>query len=139
MLAVFVSVVWGTSGSGYETNSKETGAGFITALGICFFALMGMAIDQPGNYLYNKPLEWLFCPANSTLSRGIDVSHPLPGRTDITQDFNCVSSDQKITKRIGPLEIMGVRFVEYVVIAYAVLGLVEVRRRVKKQLLVPTA
>src|SRR5215203_2419826 len=61
----------------------------IRAILVGFFALMGATIDQTGNVIYNKPVELCMCPSGSDLQRTTVTSHPLPGRTDMTQDFTC--------------------------------------------------
>jgi len=87
------------------------------ALAISFFALMGACIDQPGNFLYNKPIEWIFCPADSHLSRELEVSHPLPDKTYMIQEFTC-QKDGSALSSIHPLFVFLLRFAEYVLIAY---------------------
>jgi hypothetical protein len=112
------------AGSSVSDGMDTGGAGFIRAIGIGFFALMGMAIDQPGNYVYNRPIQWFFCPSNTVLQRGVDVTHPLPGRTDITQDFMCVDTGKnEVSSRPGMGEVIAVRFGEYVLIGYLLIGL----------------
>ena len=101
------------------------------ALVIVFFALMGMALDQPGNYIFNKPLEYFFCPGNSWLSRYTNVSNPLPGRTDVTQVFECVTSTGQIVDSISLPEIVVTRFLTYVVVAYAVIGLLKLKAKLR--------
>jgi hypothetical protein len=99
---------------------------------ICFYALMGMAIDQPGNYLFNKPIEYLLCPQNTTLSRGVNISHPLPERTDITQDFRCEDSSSGATiSRPDLLTIIGIRFVEYVVLIYFFMAIQQLYKKLR--------
>ena len=77
-----------------------------------------MAVDQTGNLLYNYPVQVLFCPVGSTLSRGVDITNPLPGRTDIIQAFTCLGSDGAALLAIHPLQVMVVRFFEYIFIGY---------------------
>ncbi len=96
---------------------EQTGS-FVLAISIIFFALMGMSIDQPGNFLYNKPLEMVFCPPQTVLLRGVDTYHLLPGRTDIVQNFACYDLAGENKKELGIFEIIITRFVEYVVIGY---------------------
>jgi hypothetical protein len=105
------------------SEGKASGAGFAVAVGIVFFAIMGMAIDQPGNYIYNKPVEWVYCQNGTSLSRGVDVTHPLPGRTDITQDFSCKDTNGVNKYEINMFGLLGIRFVEYVLIGYGLIGL----------------
>ncbi|HYD35209.1 MAG TPA: hypothetical protein VD999_04035 [Vitreimonas sp.] len=109
-----------------KTSQPHSGAidSFTKGALICFYALMGMAIDQPGNFVLNYPLRWL-CPPATVISREVDVTHPLPGRTDITQDFRCVDASGKVIDRPSLFQVIGIRFVEYVIIAYL---LVEIRK-----------
>lgn len=95
----------------------------LVAFGISFFALMGFAIDQTGNIFYNQPVEWLFCPDGTQMTRDEDVSHPRAGETQITQEFACINSDNTVVEEISLLKVMGVRFVEYVFIGYALVYL----------------
>ncbi|HEX3051588.1 MAG TPA: hypothetical protein VHP83_13085, partial [Aggregatilineaceae bacterium] len=85
-------------------------------------ALMGMAIDQTGNVVYNQPLEWFFCPSGTQLERGVVVTNPVPGQTNISQDFSCVKSGE-VAREIGIGEIILVRLGEYILIGYALLWL----------------
>jgi uncharacterized oligopeptide transporter (OPT) family protein len=115
-------------------GSKEpkSFANLFTAGIIAFYALMGMAIDQPGNYFFNKPLEWFFCPTGSTLNREVTVLHPLPGRTDMIQDYTCRSLEEgKEVAQIGMGLIIGVRFVEYVIIGFGFKWLLQLTKRTK--------
>src|SRR5687767_322802 len=73
---------------------RGTGNNVGDAIIILFFALMGVAVDQPGNWLYNKPLEFWQCTDGTHLVRGVIVTHPLPGRTDVSQDFTCVDDQE---------------------------------------------
>jgi hypothetical protein len=118
---IFILIGWGV-GSSLATDSDKSAVTPLSSIlvggAICFYALMGMAIDQPGNYFFNKPVEWFLCPEATTLERSIDISHPLPGRTDITQDFRCVEQDQRFVSRPNLFGVIGIRFVEYVLVAY---------------------
>lgn len=101
------------------------------AVCVGFFALMGMAIDQTGNIVYNYPFRYL-CPADTVLNRTVDVTHPLPGRTDMTQDFRCEDSSGKVVYRIGMGQMIGVRFFEYLILAYLLIGLKSIKQMVGK-------
>ena len=92
------------------------------AIMVGFFALMGATVDQTGNPVYNKPVELCLCPPASELTRSTVTSHPLPGRTDMTQDFTCIR-DGELVKRIDMLPVMGIRFLEYMLLAYVLIGL----------------
>lgn len=112
---------WGTIRVGSSLdNLPSKGQRFMVAVGISFFALMGLAIDQTGNYLYNRPLEWFFCPDGTQVERGVEVTNPLPGQTNITQEFTCVKPDhQQPMKGISTGRVMAVRLGEYILIGYA--------------------
>lgn len=99
---------------------------FALGAGIVFFALMGMAIDQPGNLLYNKPLE-LICPDGTSLNRSVDVLHPLPERTDMVQNFQCFDTEGNAVSQINMFHIIGVRFAEYILIGYFLYFLSRIR------------
>ena len=101
------------------------------AIGVGFFALMGMAIDQTGNFIYNYPLRY-FCPEGTVLNRSVDVTHPLPGRTDMTQDYSCFDSNGKFVARVGMGPLIGVRFVEYLILAYVLIGVRDLKNKVSK-------
>jgi hypothetical protein len=121
-------------GSGITVSSTKpafTGQQIVTGVGISFFALMGVAIDQPGNYFYNRPLEWFFCPSDTQLHRGVDVTHPVPGQTNVTQDFTCVDTENQVVDGIKIGEIIATRFVEYVLIGYALIGLSRLYTRIR--------
>jgi hypothetical protein len=131
LLATWIACVWGASSLAAEIRPGNTTSSIGTAMAVTFFALMGMAVDQTGNYFYNYPLQWIFCPAGSVLNRGINVLHPLPGRTDIIQDFACMSGSQTVYQ-IGMGELIVFRFVEYLVIAYVVMWGVRGYRWIRK-------
>ncbi|WP_147456761.1 zinc finger Ran-binding domain-containing protein [Leptospira yasudae] len=82
------------------------------AIFLVFFSIMGVAIDQPGNYLYNYPMNFL-CPEKTTVTRNLVVTHPLPERTDMTQAFLCKDENENEFYRIPMLHVLGIRFLEY--------------------------
>jgi len=92
------------------------------AILVGFFALMGATVDQTGNYIYNKPVEKWMCPEGTSLDRSTITSHPLPGRTDMTQNFTCYREDVPVDT-LDMLPIMGIRFLEYMLLAYLLIGL----------------
>jgi hypothetical protein len=116
VIMVFGGFVFLRAGTGTPAKQDKSSS-FLLAAGIVFFALMGVAIDQPGNFLFNKPLEVIYCRDGAELSRNIITLHPLPGRTDIIQDFACVK-DNNITSEISQFSVITVRFIEYVLIGY---------------------
>ncbi len=91
---------------------------------------MGMAIDQTGNIIYNQPLA-LFCPDGTTYSRSVATYHPLPGRTDFVQNFQCLAAEGKSPYDIPIGIVIGIRFMEYVFIAYFLLGIRFVIKKIK--------
>jgi hypothetical protein len=112
-------------------QTKTPSGGFVTAIGILFFALMGLAIDQTGNYIYNLPMQWLFCPAQIELVRSTDVRHPMAGTTQVTQEFTCVDHDRRIVNEIHFFEVMAVRFIEYIIIGYLLLWGMRLYKRLR--------
>jgi hypothetical protein len=122
MLLVAWGVIRGMSYAGVQDKGAKQG--FMTAIGVTFFALMGMAIDQPGNYLYNKPMEVFFCPDQTELHRGVSVTNPVPGQTNVSQEFSCVSTDTGVfVKGISTGRIILVRFFEYLAVGYILIYL----------------
>jgi hypothetical protein len=110
---------------------RNTGSSMGNAAMIGFFALMGVAVDQPGNPIYNVPVGIWQCPDGTELNRGINVTNPLPERTDITQDFSCVDDSGEVVKRIGMEYVALVRLIEYVLIGYLFMGINGIRRRLR--------
>ena len=100
---------------------EASGAKF-RAIGISFFALMGATVDQTGNYIYNKPVEICFCAEGTSLERIENVSNPMPGTTIIQQDFTCYDKAGAPAKTINMFAVMGIRFIEYVLLGYILLG-----------------
>jgi hypothetical protein len=118
---LMISIGWLVIWKGIQSPKSDT-PGWIIAGGIVFYALMGMAIDQPGNWLMNQPIQWLACPAGTTLNRGVDVSNPRPGETVISQDFTCIEG-QSVVARPSVLILIAIRLVEYILIAYLFIGI----------------
>lgn len=109
---------------------RNTGSSLGNAMLIGFFALMGMAVDQPGNPIYSEPIGIWQCPDGTELNRGINVTHPLPERTDITQEFTCLDESGTLVKRIGMGYVILVRLIEYLVLGYVLMGFNNLRRMV---------
>ncbi len=104
-------------------RKPEKNGAMFTGVALAFFALMGASIDQTGNYIYNKPIEVCFCADGSKLSRMENVSNPVPGTTYIQQDFTCYDKAGAPVKTINLFVIMGIRFVEYILLGYILLAL----------------
>lgn len=109
----------------------EKPSGFARAIGLGFFALMGATVDQPGNLLYNKPVEYACCPAETGLSRDETVLNPMPGTTIIQQDFTCYNKQGVAVKTINMFAVMGIRFLEYVLLGYLLIFLRQAIWRIK--------
>ncbi|MBK9457482.1 MAG: zinc ribbon domain-containing protein [Bacteroidetes bacterium] len=93
------------------------------AIGLSFFALMGATIDQTGNYIYNKPIEICLCEEGTTLDRDENISNPLPGTTYIEQDFTCYNNLGIPVQELNVFAVLGIRFLEYVLLGYLLIGL----------------
>jgi hypothetical protein len=119
---IILSLGWIGFRVGNNSDDLKLG-GFGLALGISFFALMGMALDQTGNFIYNQPLEWIFCPANSELMRETIERGARGGGVSLNQNFTCMANSGEVLRKIAGYEHFGFRFVEYVVIGYILLGL----------------
>lgn len=101
----------------------------ITGALVIFFAFMGAVIDQPGNFAYNKPLEWTSCPDGSSLDRKMDIFHVHPGKTMYSQDFTCYDAQGNAVKQISMFWVIFIRFLEYIVLGIL---LVFVRRLIQE-------
>lgn len=105
----------------------------VTAIAILFFALMGMSVDQSGNWLYNKPMELIFCSANQHLTHQTSYSNPLPGTTYITDEFHCTDNQTgKHLRTINTLERLVFRFVEYLALGYLLIFISKILDRFPK-------
>ncbi|MCC6643520.1 hypothetical protein IT411_02120 [Candidatus Peregrinibacteria bacterium] len=116
-------------------NGKSSDNQLFLGLAIGFYALMGMAIDQPGNFIFNKPVEMFFCPPGTAIYRDVDVNHYLPGETTITQNYQCFDSNGNIAKQIDMWPLIVIRFVEYVLMGYLLyfLGKLMISRKLRPQ------
>lgn len=105
------------------------------AILITFFAMMGAGLDQPGNYIYNQPMEWIFCPADSDLTREVLRRAARGGGVSVNQQFTCVAENGgQVWRTIGTWEHFFFRFFEYVALGYLLLGLSRGYSRIKKAL-----
>ncbi|RHX83179.1 hypothetical protein [Leptospira stimsonii] len=111
--ASFLLLIGGFFGA--RSSAKSQFGPPANAIFIVFFSLMGVAIDQPGNYLYNLPLQFI-CKEGTRLERTVQVSHPLPERTDMTQVFTCSTFYGKEKNQIPLAKILGIRFLEYMIL-----------------------
>lgn len=107
---------------GNNSDSLEAGNLGI-AIGITFFALMGMALDQTGNFIYNKPLEWIFCPETSELTRETISRGARGGGVTLSQNFSCVAENGEVLRKISGFEHFAFRFLQYILIGYILLYL----------------
>lgn len=107
----------------YPLRKPETNNALIRGIGLAFFAFMGATVDQTGNYIYNKPVELCFCDSGTSLNRGENVMNPMPGTTIIQQDYTCYDEMGNPVKKINMFGVMGIRFIEYVILGYLLLGL----------------
>ena len=128
-----ILLVLGWIGVRVGNNSDNLDAGGVgVAVGIIFFALMGLALDQTGNFIYNQPMEWIFCPANTELMRETVRSGARGGGITLTQNFTCVDSIGDIVRKISMFEHLAFRFIEYVVLGYILLYLNRFYAKIKK-------
>jgi hypothetical protein len=131
-VASLVLLIAGLIGFGIIPLRKpEQTAAIGRAVGLSFFALMGATIDQTGNYFYNKPIELCMCANETTLDRDENISNPLPGTTYIEQDFTCYDKMGNPVKQLNIFAILGIRFLEYVILGYLLIGLRNVIWKIK--------
>ena len=95
---------------------------------------MGMALDQPGNILYNQALECVYCPENSDLKREAVSIGLEGGGVQVSQKFECVARNSgQVLRRINMFELLAVRFGEYVLIGYLLLAASRLYSRISTQ------
>lgn len=106
----------------FKADTSELGSseGFVKAFLIVIFAGIGLGIDQPGNPVYNRPLEWVYCPAGTGLEHSAETQSASPGGgIRVNQRFVCKSrSDGNVVRQVGMIELLGIRLVEYILIGY---------------------
>jgi hypothetical protein len=107
--------------AGNNSDEKDVGGSFGVALGITFFALMGMALDQTGNFIYNQPITWIFCPDGSEIMRETIQKGARGGGISLSQSFTCVAQSGEIVRRLGMFEHLAYRFAQYVALGYVML------------------
>lgn len=126
-LGIFVFIVYPLRQK-VKTSSGKSILGAV----VVFFALMGAVIDQTGNLVYNKPVEWCNCDKGTSLDRKTDVTHPYGGKTVYTQDFTCYDEEGKMVKQINLVWVLLIRFAEYIVLALLLRGLFLFLQQLKK-------
>lgn len=84
-----------------------------TIVGIAIFAFFGACLDQTGNAIYNKPIGYINCPADTSLQRTTIVTNPLPDSTYFIQNFTCYARDGKPVHEVNLLSVLAVRVFEY--------------------------
>ena len=118
---------------GHHSDKSDAG-GFGVAVGIIFFAMMGLALDQTGNFIYNQPMQWLFCPENTELMRETVRSGARGGGITLTQNFACVDGIGEVVRKISMFEHLVFRFVEYVALGYILLYLNRIYAKIKNSM-----
>jgi len=126
---IFLMIGWYVFGNFAKSEKRNS---FILAGAIGFFALMGMAIDQPGNIIYNQPLA-LTCPAGTTYSRSVFTRNPLPERTEFVQKFQCFDKNGKSAYTIPVGIVLLTRLGEYILLGYLLLGIRIIIFKLKKK------
>lgn len=116
---IFLVIGWFVFGAFAKSEKKNS---LILGGAIGFFALMGMAIDQTGNRVYNQPLAFS-CPAGTTFGRTVSTLHLLPGQTDFIQNYECFNEKGESVYTISIGMVLLTRLVEYILIGYLLLGL----------------
>lgn len=94
---------------------------------LIIMAFLGALTDQAGNPVFNKPVEWCMCESGQQLARGINVSNTNHG-TRYTQDFRCFEKNDPQGTPVSMLAVIGIRFVEYLVL---ILFLVFLQRQIR--------
>lgn len=116
-----------------DTSEAGISDGFVKALVILIFVGIGLALDQPGNPVYNKPIEWAYCPAGSGLVHEVETGAARGGGVRVNQKFWCRDASGGIARPIGMFEFLFIRAAEYVVIGYVLTGLGRLWRRFRSR------
>lgn len=109
VINVLIFIVWPLRLKKKSSLNSFLGVAFI------FMAFMGGTIDQTGNPVFNKPIEYCMCAENETLTRTAQVSH-INSRTSYAQDFRCRTSADDEGRSISMFAVLGLRFVEYILL-----------------------
>jgi hypothetical protein len=128
---ILLACGWAAFRVGSNSPNLESSS-FGIAVVISFFALMGASLDQTGNYFYNQPMEWIFCPAESDLTREV-ITRAARRGVSLSQTFTCVAEESggEVLRRISGFEEFAFRFFEYVLIGYVLLGASRLYMRIK--------
>lgn len=82
---------------------------------IAFFAaFMGMAMDTWGNFIYNKPLEWIYS-SQGQLVIGKDISNYAPGHYASSYSINLITKGGEI-EPVSSFILYGYRFIQYLIL-----------------------
>lgn len=107
-------------------------SGFLKIMMIVVFAVFGALFDGAGNFIYNKPLELAFCPAESELTREVS-SYETEDGTMYTHHFACFSESRNETvKQIPGWVSSALRFLEYALLGGIFLGIIQLSARFAK-------
>ena len=105
-------------------------SGTMAAAMIVIFAIFGMIFDGARNFIYNKPLELAFCPAETELTREVTFYENSDGEEVPQHNFACFSASRNQTvKEIPRYFSLGLRFFEYVLLGLILLGIVRLSAR----------
>lgn len=107
---------------GVFSKYPQRNSSVVLAFLIVLFTATGGAVDQTGNYIYNLPIEYIMCPDGTELDRNVYIRRPLPERTEFVQEFKCVDQEMNVVEELNLVGILGIRFVEYLVLAFLLLA-----------------
>jgi hypothetical protein len=115
LLALAIALLW-KYGQDVIKN-KGPMIGFILV-----FTFLGLIFDRAGNFIYNKPIEML-CPSQTILKRKIVAEEDYEGNTQNHHYFSCYPMERGQAVVELPLyQTVGIRFIEYIVIGFVLLG-----------------
>lgn len=109
IINILVFIVWPL-----RNKSKANLNGFL-GIAFIFMAFMGAVIDQAGNPVFNKPVGWCMCEQGEEFTRGVSVSQ-VGTETIYEQDFRCHKVPTDPGRPVSMFAIIGLRFVEYIVL-----------------------
>jgi hypothetical protein len=115
LLAVAIAGLWF---GGRETVENK----YTIIVFFVIFGFLGIMFDRAGNFIYNKPFQML-CPAETVLDREVIVEEDYEGNTQHNHYFSCYSMTQgKSIKHFPIYQTVGIRFVQYIVLGFILLG-----------------